>query len=337
MRISELLLEKINNVKNHVDRDDLVAILDALKLNKSQISGASHCFITAIAAALTIMSGKAITGEDVRVMIGKGGGYDVHPADIQGAKKYKKNIVGSPTREIHLSVSLVKSVEEIKKWLKQKVPVILSVRFNQAYYRPVKHLRDNSDVALDAYRSEGASEEMVEKVKNGIIPYPDAQWFDKKHDKEYLTHAILCYGYDSSEKAFICKDFGWSESTSKYKASFKIEEKAFFDKKLQQTNDSIVEAAVAIEIEDDKKIEIDEKTKKKLELVNKIKKIAKKYKGDVRDLDLASFVRSLVSFERRDQYIEDVAAMLKKDYGYPREGSDILYSSTISDLFRRLF
>ena len=143
--------------------------------------------------------------------------------------------------------------DEVIATLRAKVPVIVVVRWSDSYHRSVRILRDgkaNDDQETSSYWAKykdlGATPEMCEKVKNGIIPYPNDEMIEKS---EYapVTHAVLCVGYDSGDDAFIVRDY--NPGTPDYNGFFKLESKLFFDPKLSsEKRISVVEAVISINV-----------------------------------------------------------------------------------------
>ena len=256
------LYEKINlSADSVINKEDLLMIMGALEVKFEGMLG--NCFIHAVAEALKIMTKKNISAASLENSISRntisGNTYHVHP-DKLTSKNLKVKVRREPKagrippaeeHEIELSYKMVTSTSDIKNWIAKGVPVILSVRWNAAYYVPETVWRLSSpfysDHRMNNYEDKGASPEMMDKVKNGIMPYPSDEFIERnKGENDHTTHAILCVGYDKTEHAFIVRDFLYD---TRFKSYFKIEEKCFFDSKLKSSGASMVEAAVAIEVE----------------------------------------------------------------------------------------
>ena len=183
------------------------------------------------------------------------GNYSERPCINDIAKSIYDKLEADATKHYGAKISyeLISSVDEIKSWLRKKVPVILSVRWNEPFYDAFVDLRDGTangsytGNGYDRAKSRGADKVMLQKIKHGIIPMPNKEYLasvSRKLEPDDITHAVLCLGYDASEDAFICKD--WLSSNPSYEGFFKIEAAVFFNKALERKHLSVVEVAVAI-------------------------------------------------------------------------------------------
>lgn len=325
MKLWELLLEKVNNVQTIVNRKDLIAILDALEIEPSQLNY-TNCFIKAISEAIKIMTKLEISAKDLQAAVEKkNSNFDsdkVHPDQITGGLIVRS---GDKLINFDLSYKMVNSTADIKKNLSKGIPVIISVRWNRAYYYPGGYFRNNShwndQEKLDDYKAQGASDEMIAKTKEGIMAYPSDEFIEKhSNEGDDTTHALLCVGYDASHKAFIVRDF--LNKDALYKGFFKIEEKMFFDPKLKSVNASTVEAAIVVEVEqlDEKKRTSNEEIFKIIKVLvakNKMFKSIKNYhlvqdygvrftvvvKDNVTRLDVKNAIKKIVDQKEVDEHV----------------------------------
>lgn len=231
------LFEKI---EHHVNRDDLIAIMDAF--GKELTTADQHCFIKALCEALELHGFEVKESElfhEISMRSDIDGGHALHPDHARDALAARYNI--------NVDYEYLTSTAAIKTALRKKLPVIISVHWFDPYYLVVRELRDgnkDNDDAFDHYRKMGATEEMVKKAINGIVPYPTKKLMDTTDKSDDLRHAILCVGYDAGDDAFIVRDY--TSTDASFDGFFKIESKIFFDDRLKREGITIVEAAISV-------------------------------------------------------------------------------------------
>lgn len=234
MKLKSLLVEAI---EHHVNREDLVVILDAFSRELTMTD--EHCFLKALSEALDLLGFNVPETEMYHEIRRSNVSADeIHPRHAQAALRKRHNI--------KVSFKHLTTAEQVKAMLRRKLPVILSIRWSDPYYLVARMLRDgakDNDDAFDDYRNLGATDEMVKKAVAGIISYPTDKMI-KNSRPENIRHAILCVGYDAGDDAFIVRDYNSTDSN--FDGFFKVEAKNFFDAKLQAHDCAIVEAAVSV-------------------------------------------------------------------------------------------
>jgi hypothetical protein len=239
MKLKHLLEE----IQHHVNRDDLIAILDVFGKELTLVY--KHCFVKALCEALDLHGFEVNESElfhEIVMMHGdetSDDGKFIHPDHAKStlAARYAIDV---KFKHLH-------STEDIKAALRKKLPVIVSIVWYDPYYLVARELRDGQKDKPNTfyrYRRMGATNEMVKKAINGIVPYPSEKLIKSTQRGEDLKHAILCVGYDAGDDAFIVRDY--MNSNAHFDGFFKIESKLFFDKRLEQEGISVVEAAISV-------------------------------------------------------------------------------------------
>jgi hypothetical protein len=238
MKIRDLL-------EKHIVRDDLIVFLDAFEHEHSH--GEFHCLLKALVEAFKLKH-VHISEKDLYEFFAHndwdGSGADIHPNEVVEVLKDKFNI--------EFTYDFVNGMAEAKTALAKELPLIVSIRWSDSYYLAAKILRDGKRNDSDHwywahYRELGATQDMVEKVKNGIIPFPNQDMLDNS-EYEPTTHAILCVGYEAGDDCFIVRDFNPGDPD--YNGFFKIESRLFFDPQLRSDKRiAVVEAVISIDVE----------------------------------------------------------------------------------------
>lgn len=237
MKIRDLL-------EKHIVRDDLIVFLDAFE--HKHTAGEHHCLLKALVEAFKLKH-VDVAEKDLYHFFAHndwdGSGADIHPDEVVDVLRDKF--------DIEFGYDFVHDLAEAKAALAKELPLIVSIRWSDSYYRAAKILRDGKKEELDSwywdeYRELGATDEMITKVRNGIVPYPNETML-KNSTYEATTHALLCIGYDGGDDAFIVRDF--NPGKPDYDGFFKLESRLFFDPELRSDKRiAVVEAVISIDV-----------------------------------------------------------------------------------------
>ena len=231
-------------LEKHINREDLVVFLDAFE--HKHTSGEHHCLLKALVEAFKLKHVHVSESELYKFFAHNdwdGSGADIHPNEVVEVLKDKF--------DIEFSYDFVHDMTEAKAALAKEHPLIVSIRWSDSYYRAARILRDgkkddDNTWYWGEYRELGATEDMIKKVKNGIIPYPNAKMLDNSK-YEPTTHALLCVGYEAGDDCFIVRDF--NPGRPDYDGFFKLESRLFFDPQLRSDKRiAVVEAVISVDV-----------------------------------------------------------------------------------------
>lgn len=253
MKLADLLLEKSSYV---IDKKDLVFLSHAL--DKYEKGASDECFLNALVQAIKIATDGQVKllMSDLEEILANDHGIvpTLHYVDVK--KKLKKNVVTThDMNKVHLDLKLktVKHPSEVIPFLKQGIPVIISININDAFwdsYGAVVGWRTELMIrsTLSKY-GDTLPKSYYKKLKAGIIPYPTVEMMDRvtKAGTD-IFHAILCVGYDAKDKAFICRDNLTKEHRVKFSGLFKVEEQFFWDTELKKRNLAVVRHGLAVDV-----------------------------------------------------------------------------------------
>lgn len=282
MKFKEFLMEKGSSYI--IDRDDLILIHNALDDYKQK--DANECFTGAVAEAIKIASDGRIkfNGLELEKIIelvynsekseqDEKNVEEIHYAEVFDIMS-KNHVITTDGKAfiVDLDITLPENNNEIKAQLKQGNPVIISININDLYWNgfgEISGWRTKNTIA-DTFKDDleiDLPNDYLKKIDAGIIPYPTDDMIkimkSSSRNQSSTNHAILCIGYDSSEKCYICKDVLVGRGSVKLSGLFKIEEKFFFDKDLGKL--SVFLHAMSISINSEKEIDMSEVFEAKLQ------------------------------------------------------------------------
>lgn len=270
----QLLLER--GAQNVIDREDLIFLQSAL--DKYEKGGTNRCFIDAVIEAVRLASDGKIKLNGSQLEELAGDKNKLTRRKIQDLIKSDRAPGGDKYHRVKVKFTRLFDLSQIKTSLRKGFPVILVINISDIYWDWFGELagwRDKYRIeeARRKWGDEALTQEFLEKVGNGIIPFPTDKMIEMQRKKHHIKHSFVTVGYDAGDKALICKDTIVDPGKVKFSGLFKLDEKFIGAPSLHERGIEVIEYMMNVGIESTEEDPKPEDLSEIMDLIDKAIKI----------------------------------------------------------------